>query len=308
MANRLSYEEVSQEIARHSGGRLLSADRLRDIVVEKARQISLAQVQQAQQVLSSAQTMPEVAAEVDLYEPAGAEVLILWDGIQVKRQKAQRSPLETEPLVRPQAQTETKRVNTDVMMLQQQNQDFRYLLEGLAQDNQASLSLPHLSQAALSAEYGQPPQPLPLIAISDGARHIRLLFEQIFAQPITLILDWYHLQKKCQQLLSMIAGNKSEKETHLQAILTLLWHGHTQQALTYLQTQVSIRNPLKFEELVTYLTKHAAEIIDYDRRQQAGKTIGSGRMEKGVDLIIAHRQKHKGMSWSDLGSRQNGRT
>ena len=38
-------------------------------------------------------------------------------------------------------------------------------------------------------------------------------------------------------------------------------------------------------------------------RRQAGKTIGSGRMEKGVDLVIGNRQKHKGMSWSCLGSR-----
>ncbi len=38
-------------------------------------------------------------------------------------------------------------------------------------------------------------------------------------------------------------------------------------------------------------------------RRQAGKTIGSGRMEKGVDLVISNRQKHKGMSWRALGSR-----
>jgi hypothetical protein len=30
--------------------------------------------------------------------------------------------------------------------------------------------------------------------------------------------------------------------------------------------------------------KHQAEIINYKRRSQAGKTIGSGRVEKGVHL------------------------
>lgn len=44
-------------------------------------------------------------------------------------------------------------------------------------------------------------------------------------------------------------------------------------------------------------------IIDYQRRQRAGKVIGSGRMEKGCDLVIGHRQKKKGMSWSLAGSR-----
>ena len=53
------------------------------------------------------------------------------------------------------------------------------------------------------------------------------------------------------------------------------------------------------------MSKHELEIIDYERRQKAGKSIGSGRMEKAVDLVIGHRQKCKGMSWSFLGSKAN---
>jgi hypothetical protein len=41
-------------------------------------------------------------------------------------------------------------------------------------------------------------------------------------------------------------------------------------------------------------TKHQAEIIDYQRRQQVGKLIGSGRLEKAVDQVIGHRRKRKG--------------
>jgi len=33
------------------------------------------------------------------------------------------------------------------------------------------------------------------------------------------------------------------------------------------------------------------------------KSIGSGRMEKGVDQVIGYRQKKKGMSWSQKGSK-----
>jgi len=53
----------------------------------------------------------------------------------------------------------------------------------------------------------------------------------------------------------------------------------------------------------TYLDKHQAEIIDYDRRKQAGKPIGSDRIEKAVDQVIGHRHKRKGMSWRPQGSR-----
>lgn len=51
------------------------------------------------------------------------------------------------------------------------------------------------------------------------------------------------------------------------------------------------------------MEKHQGEIVDYERRQQAGKPIGSGRMEKGVDQVIGSRQKNKGMSWSQKGSK-----
>lgn len=45
------------------------------------------------------------------------------------------------------------------------------------------------------------------------------------------------------------------------------------------------------------------EIINYNHRSRMGKTIGSGRVEKGVDLIVGQRQKNKGMSWRPLGSK-----
>ena len=55
--------------------------------------------------------------------------------------------------------------------------------------------------------------------------------------------------------------------------------------------------------MVLYLENHTREIVDYERRAKAGKAIGSGRMEKAVDLAVGIRQKKKGMSWSKAGSR-----
>jgi hypothetical protein len=69
---------------------------------------------------------------------------------------------------------------------------------------------------------------------------------------------------------------------------------------------VQAKNPEPLAALVTYLEKHRAEIIDYGRRQRAGKPIGSDRMAKGVDQGIGARQKHKGMSWSPTGSKALG--
>lgn len=98
----------------------------------------------------------------------------------------------------------------------------------------------------------------------------------------------------------MIAANKLEKIQHLKFLLSQLWQGNTTIALEYLKHQVQARNLDKWNELLGYLEKHQHEIINYKRRTQAGKTIGSPRAEKGVDLTVRLRQKNKVGSWSRL--------
>lgn len=106
--------------------------------------------------------------------------------------------------------------------------------------------------------------------------------------------------------MSMIARTKEEKQAHLEILLAHLWTGQTARAIDYLRHQVVPRHREKWQELLIYLDKHQHEIIDYQRRQRASKPIGSGRVEKAVDQVIGHRQKHKGMSWRPQGSRALG--
>ncbi len=120
---------------------------------------------------------------------------------------------------------------------------------------------------------------------------------------ITTILDWYHLSKKVRDFLAMISRNKAEKNEHFKFLFSHLWHGKVEECLDYLQNKVVARNQNKLDELINYFTKHQTSIINYERRKQAKKTIGSGRIEKGVDLTIGKRQKDNGMSWRKLGSR-----
>src|SRR2546427_11546252 len=96
-------------------------------------------------------------------------------------------------------------------------------------------------------------------------------------------LDWYHLDKQVGELLSMVARTMQERAVHVARLLAHLWHGRTEAALAYLRRDVQAKNPEPLAALVTYLEKPRAEIINYGRRQRAGKPIGSGRMEKGVD-------------------------
>lgn len=305
-ANRLSYEGVEDLVERVTGARLLSDQKMQQDVIAQAVRVS-EQWSETCAATAAAPAAPvplTVLEEVDWYDAEAEEVLVLADGIQVKQQKATRRRAGQERSAC--EKRETVRVNTDVLMMERAAGGFEYLLGGINAQGQESVSVERRAQHFLQQEYGQRAQPLPVVAISDGAKAVRCQLATIFGQPVPIILDWYHLEKKVWELMSMAARNKAEKETHVTHLLKLLWRGKTAESLRYLQHEVPTKNADRLAALCTYVEKHQAEIIDYERRQRAGKPIGSGRMEKGVDQTIGARQKSKGRSWSPTGSRALG--
>jgi len=128
-----------------------------------------------------------------------------------------------------------------------------------------------------------------------------------FTGTTTRIRLWNHVPKQFKLVLREVAGI-----SFTYVALSVLWNVYLQLTLSelfyystdfsntlleYLREYVVAKNQDKWQELVGYLEKHQPEIINYNRRIRAGKTIGSGRVEKGVDLTVGSRQKHKGMSW-----------
>jgi hypothetical protein len=143
---------------------------------------------------------------------------------------------------------------------------------------------------------------LSVVAITDGARKIRSDLFTLFGDGVRVILDWYHLAKRVTENLSMAAHSMAEREEWEEKILGFLWSGEVGKAIAFLSSVRARREKVK-TDLLGYLAKHESEIIDYGRRQKAGKPIGSGRMEKAVDQVIGLRQKNRGMSWTKEGSR-----
>ncbi|MBK8535738.1 MAG: hypothetical protein IPL59_11755 [Candidatus Competibacteraceae bacterium] len=74
-------------------------------------------------------------------------------------------------------------------------------------------------------EYGKESEPLPIVAITDGAKVIRQDYA-VFGTLLVIILDWYHLGKKLRDLMSMIALNKADKDRHLKFMFYHLWRGN----------------------------------------------------------------------------------
>ena len=76
-----------------------------------------------------------------------------------------------------------------------------------------------------------------LVFFTDGAKNIQRQIETYFTfHSYTIILDWYHLKKRCQEYLSMsVRGGKEQRNTILQKLLRILWAGNVTQAAVYLR-------------------------------------------------------------------------
>lgn len=150
-------------------------------------------------------------------------------------------------------------------------------------------------------------QPLnKLTVIADGARAIRTFYAaelEDWLSVTELILDWYHLQKKCHQLLSMICDGGQHRQQLENKLYPLLWQGDVDDAGQLLETlRPKARNVDKLDELLGYLDKHRAEIPNYDQRRANGQFNGAGMVEKENDLLVARRQKRRGMQWIAQGA------
>ncbi len=123
-------------------------------------------------------------------------------------------------------------------------------------------------------------------------------------KKVRVILDWYHLKKKCKELLSMALKGKDIRNAVLEKLLPLLWHGLVDQAINHLNSlsESQIKNEKERSHLIGYLEKNRPMIPAYAVRSELGLRNSSNRGEKSNDLIVANRQKHNGMSWSHSGS------
>jgi hypothetical protein len=129
------------------------------------------------------------------------------------------------------------RVNTDLWLIERASDLFQYLIGGINEAGDEVVGVAERLKQYLRAESESEQGPLPVVAITDGAKAIRCQLKSIFGHPVPLILDWYHLENKVWDLTSMVARTKSEKEAQVSELLKLLWRGRTEEALSYLRTK-----------------------------------------------------------------------
>lgn len=112
------------------------------------------------------------------------------------------------------------------------------------------------------------------ICLGDGHDGVWNIFSGIGTPEQRLeVLDWYHLMENAHKVHSHQAQQSQ--------IRALLWRGETERTIEYLRQQ-QCRGATGF---INYLRHHQKRIIDYQAWQEAGYSIGSGRVESLVKQI-----------------------
>ena len=102
----------------------------------------------------------------------------------------------------------------------------------------------------------------------------------------------------------MAINGKQIKNQILTELLAWLWLGKVHRAIKLLQelSQESIKNQKELHNLINYLERNSSCIPCYALRNKLGLRTSSNPVEKANDLLVSHRQKQNGMSWSPDGS------
>lgn len=234
----------------------------------------------------------EVLRNPVVYEDASQTVNISIDDVGAKKQKEHRDAEAGEQL----SSEGLKYVHTTVAYVQQANA--RYTLIGGTVLLVLRLLLAFLLRNNLLK--------FRLQFFVDGQRTLQASILSFFSWFFNfgIILDWYHLEDKCQMQLSLAMKGREIRNQTLNQLRYLLWYGLIDKAIQTLNNLSPdlIKDTQAIHKLIGYFERNRLYIPCYAVRKQLGLCNSSNRGEKMNDLVVANRQKHQGMSWSSSGS------
>jgi hypothetical protein len=133
--------------------------------------------------------------------------------------------------------------------------------------------------------------------LGDGALWIWRLGADLLPTA-TQVLDRWHLRDARRRATRAAIPDKALRQPWSVQLEEALDIGAVQSALAVLTVMQWQHPHPALGEFATYLQNHAERIPDYAARQEAGQTIGSGAVEKGVDVVVNRRLKgRRGMRW-----------
>lgn len=230
--------------------------------------------------------IPFSADQVQVESSPGECVYVSIDDIGVKHQKDSRKE---------GSERQYKYIENTVAHIRYGNNS--YMLTGIGMRNVFKSVLAFLLMNNLLSRE--------LVFLTDGAQNLKSHIRSVFQfHPYTVILDWFHLKKRCQERLSQSIRGKDRRNEVLEKTLRYLWVGDVPGASDYLSSLDSkdIKNQKWLNDLLGYFDRKGDSITCYALRAKLGLRNSSSSVEKANDLIVARRQKHNGMAWSSNGS------
>lgn len=144
-----------------------------------------------------------------------------------------------------------------------------------------------------AAEVGLVPD-AKVVVLGDGANWITELAAWCFPGAERR-LDLWHLLHRAGEAIDAERLPDDEVAELWQQLTTQLRKGDVDAALDLVQARLPSEVGQAF---AGYLSHQRPWIVDADRLQAEGETVGSGAIEKGVDLVINRRFKgRRGMRW-----------
>ncbi|MCC0013962.1 MAG: ISKra4 family transposase, partial [Rhodobiaceae bacterium] len=162
---------------------------------------------------------------------------------------------------------------------------------------------------------------------SDGDVGLQGIVLTATRQPVTQILDWFHLSMRLRHIEQAWEGLRHigdlniylrDITVHVPRLRHLLWNGYVDKAtqavnnmLYQLKQQVrlqDINHKLKrlsvlISNLRSYLIQNTRSIVDYCRRYRSGQPISSSPAESAANsLVNARMNKKRQMRWSPVGA------
>jgi hypothetical protein len=139
------------------------------------------------------------------------------------------------------------------------------------------------------------------VALGDGASWIKTAAALHFPRA-TVILDWSHLARAMQRAIRAACPGRAGRPRRRQAyreVYAALWGGQVDQARAAL---LALRPPggepvEALEEALGYLETQRAWIGDDAAWRAAGYPVGSGAVEREVEVVLNRRLKRQGMRW-----------
>lgn len=131
-ANRLGYAGVEELVERTTGEKQLTGQSVQNIVENKALEVSKPIITEALSVLEDYNTssLPEIKPEVDVYDAETIDMLIMVDGICVKKQAESRI-FSRKAKAESKSKSSKSFVSSKVVLLEKKAGNFEYIVPAI---------------------------------------------------------------------------------------------------------------------------------------------------------------------------------